>query len=71
VGKTVGRSMERQGWRWWVDQGGCLDPAATGPYGESRAEKRRRQRGGQTEDWLSHRCKHGEEHRRARVRVHP
>jgi hypothetical protein len=26
--------------------GGCLDPVATGPYGGSRAEKRRRQRGG-------------------------
>jgi hypothetical protein len=38
--------------------GGCLDPTATGPYGESRAEKRRRQQGGETENRLSHRRKH-------------
>jgi hypothetical protein len=25
VGKMAGRSTERQWWRWWVDQGGCLD----------------------------------------------
>jgi hypothetical protein len=50
--------------------GGYLDPAVTRPYGGSRAEKRRQQ-GGETKDWLGHRCKHGEDHRCTRVRVHP
>jgi hypothetical protein len=51
VGKTADCSMERRGRRWWwVDQGGCLDPVATGPYGGSRAAReekttRRRNRG--------------------------
>jgi hypothetical protein len=37
--------------------GGCVDPAATGPYGGSRVEKRRRKQGGETEDRLGHRRK--------------
>jgi hypothetical protein len=42
--------------------GGCLDPVTTGPYGGSRAKKRRRHGGGETEDWLDHQRKHGENH---------
>jgi hypothetical protein len=34
-------------------------------------QERRRQRGGETKDRLNHWRKHGEEHLRARVRVHP
>jgi hypothetical protein len=51
VRKAAGCSPERHGPRWWwVDQGGCLDSAATGPYGggsRSTREKtvRRRNRG--------------------------
>jgi hypothetical protein len=37
----------------------CLDSATTGPYGGYRAEKRKRQRGGEAEDRLDHRHKHG------------
>jgi hypothetical protein len=41
VRKMVGRSPERHGSQWWwVDQGGCLDPAATGLYGGGSRPRR-------------------------------
>jgi hypothetical protein len=36
---------------------GCLDPVTIGTHGGSRAEKKRRQRAGEIEDRLDHRCK--------------
>jgi hypothetical protein len=46
VGKTVGRSTEQQGRQWWwVDQGGCLDPMETGPYGGSRVTRKEKTAG--------------------------
>jgi hypothetical protein len=58
----------------WVVVGGldgCLDPAATGPYGGSRTEKEENIARRKTEDRLGHRHTHGEEHQRATVRIHP
>jgi hypothetical protein len=59
VGKMADYSMEWQGRRWWVDQGGCLDPMETEPYGGSSAEKEEKTVRRKTEDRLSHRHKHG------------
>jgi hypothetical protein len=68
VGKTVGRLMERQGRQWcWVDPGGCLDPAATGPYGGSSATREEEKpRTGSTTGASA-----VEKDRHARVRVQP
>ena len=54
-----------------MDQGGCLDLVETGPHGGSSVEKEEKTVRRKTEDRLGHRHKYGEEHRCARVRVHP
>jgi hypothetical protein len=51
--------------------GGCLDPTETGPYGESRVKKGRRQRGGRLRTSSATGASTMEKDRRARVRVHP
>jgi hypothetical protein len=55
-----GRPLDEATWTVTVvgGLGGCVDPTATGPYGGSRVEKRRRKQGGETEDRLGHRRKH-------------
>jgi hypothetical protein len=51
--------------------GGCLDPMVTGPYGGSRAEKRRRQKRGKLMTGSATGASTVENDCRARVRVHP
>jgi hypothetical protein len=49
--------------------GGCVDPTATGPYGGSRVEKRRRKQGGKPRTGSATGASTVEKDRYARVRV--
>jgi hypothetical protein len=51
--------------------GECLDPMVIGPYGGSRAENRRRKRGGRLRTGSVTGASTVEKDRRARVRIHP
>jgi hypothetical protein len=48
---------------------GCLDPTVTGLHGDESRSRRDDSEEGEIEHRLSHRCKHGGGHQRARVRV--
>jgi hypothetical protein len=54
----------------WIEVG-VLTQRQPGHMVDLGLQERRRQQGGETEDRLDHQHKHGEEHQRARVRVHP
>jgi hypothetical protein len=60
VGKSTGRMTEQQGWRWWWGiKVGVLTRRLPAHMVDLERQERRRQRGGETKDRLSHRCKRG------------